>query len=345
MKTRRHSNFYNFIGDSETGLTFRWGRTLEDNPSFAPWPELADISISNHCTKDCSYCYRDSKDNKSFLSINDYDYILKSLEHPYWGNVFQIAIGGGEPLEHPDFLNIIDLTNKYKIVPNFTTNGLLLNERTISYLEEKVGAIAISLVDIVHINNVGVKLLLESKIKTNVHFILSDQTINQAVDILKGKYNEVLSNVNGIIFLTYKPTGRASTDQCLKQDSRFMEFINLIDKNNCQSRIGFDACFVPALLHYTNTHAKFVDSCECAYFSVYIDEKLNVKPCSFANDKLHSFNLKEYSFEKIWEEKFKAIRDYKTNSCVKDCKNKNDCRGACPYFEQINFCYSDIKEV
>ena len=47
---RRHIGNYNFVGDAKTGITLRWGKTINDNPVFAPVPELADISISNHCT-------------------------------------------------------------------------------------------------------------------------------------------------------------------------------------------------------------------------------------------------------------------------------------------------------
>ena len=54
---RRHIGNYNFVGDAKTGITLRWGKTINDNPIFAPVPELADISISNHCTKGCSFCY------------------------------------------------------------------------------------------------------------------------------------------------------------------------------------------------------------------------------------------------------------------------------------------------
>lgn len=344
MKIRRHSNFYNFIGDTETGTTFRWGKTFKDNPLFAPWPELADISISNHCTMNCDYCYRDSKPDNSFMNIDDYDFVLKSLSHPHWGNVFQVALGGGEPLEHPDFIDIINLTNKYKIVPNFTTNGCLISEDIVSLLQGRVGAIAVSINDISLISKTNIELLMESNIKTNLHFILSDSSIEHAVDILMGKYNEMIPRLNAIIFLTYKPAGRAAQNHCLKFDSRLRKFISLIDNNNCRTRIGFDACFVPLLLHYTNTETKFVDSCECGYFSIYIDEQLNVKPCSFTNNMMHSFNLRESTLDEIWEKKFEVFRKSNLNNCTRSCKNQEHCRGGCPYFSQINFCYSSAKE-
>ena len=96
MKIRRHNEHYNFIGDTESGMTFRWGKTFNDDPLIAPWPELADISISNYCTKHCDFCYRDSSDKGSFMSLEEYEYVLQSLNHPKWGKVFQVALGGGE---------------------------------------------------------------------------------------------------------------------------------------------------------------------------------------------------------------------------------------------------------
>ena len=209
MKIRRHSENYNFIGDTLTGVTFRWGATFEQNPRNAPWPELVDISISNHCTKGCDFCYRDSKCNYSFMSLDDYEYLIKQLKHPHWGNVFQVAIGGGEPLEHPDFMKIIDVTWESGVVPNFTTNGKYLTNDLIVALKDKVGAVALSTLDIKTIDKEVIQNLRMNNIKCNIHYVLNQHNLRQAIDILKGKHNRYLQDANSIIFLTYKPFGRA----------------------------------------------------------------------------------------------------------------------------------------
>lgn len=108
----------------------------------------------------------------------------------------------------------------------------------------------------------------------------------------------------------------------------------------CNTKIGFDACFVPNLMRFTNVNTNYIDPCECAFFSVYIDEKMNVKPCSFTTDKNESFNLKDFSFEEIWDAKFELIRKSRINNCESNCKMKLECRGGCPYFQKINTCYS-----
>lgn len=340
MKVRRHSKNYNFYGDTETGMTMRWANSVEENPEYSPWPELADISISNHCTKGCEFCYKGSTNNNSFMKVEEYEYVLSSLQSESWGNVFQVALGGGEPLEHPNFIEIIEKTHQRGIVANFTTNGIHLTENIVNSIKNKVGAVAISVNKIQELNTSKIKLLTDAGVKTNIHFVLDNRSIYEGIDILKGKYNDLLKNVNGVIFLTYKPVGRANSDKCLNMDESLTAFTSLIENNKCTARVGFDACFVPVLMKYTNVNVDYIDSCECGFFSIYIDEELNVKPCSFANNDKYTFNLKDYNMKDIWEQKYDVLRKESIiDSCVNECNNKINCRGKCSYFDSLSFCY------
>ncbi|MPM03409.1 hypothetical protein SDC9_49676 [bioreactor metagenome] len=338
MKIRRHFNDYNFIADQETGITFRWGKTLNENPYFAPIPELADISISNHCSKGCSFCYRNSKPDNSFMSTEDYELIMKNLKHSQSGSVFQVALGGGEPLEHPNIVDILDITRSYDVVPNFTTNGIFLTKKIADNIKGKVGAVAVSLTNFDDYSESNIELLINSEIRTNIHFVVDNQNIKDAIKILIGNYNHLLQNINAIVFLTYKPAGRGETSLVLQDNADFQTFLSLIDNNKCICRIGFDACFVPMLMRYTKTRIEYIDACEVGFFSVYIDEKLNVSPCSFSNGA-DSYNLREYDFYDIWLNKFKDFRSRHNNMCKQDCIAKKSCRGFCPYYPQITTCY------
>ncbi|OPX43384.1 cyclic pyranopterin monophosphate synthase [Ruminiclostridium hungatei] len=341
MIVRRHSTGYNFLGDTGTGLTLRWADGVGENPVYAPWPELADISISNHCSKGCDFCYRDSKEDNSFMTIGQYEKVLAGLQHERWGTVFQVALGGGEPLEHPDFKKIIQATCDRGIVANFTTNGERLNEDIVGFLRGKIGALAISAARIDQIDTGILRLLAGNEIRTNLHFILDNRSIAQGIDMLRGKYNDILKHVNSVIFLTYKPKGRAQADKCLELDSNLRMFLNLVNKNKCSCSVGFDACFVPLLMKHTEVNVDCIDSCECGFFSVYIDENMNVKPCSFASDDSYSFNLNDCDFKVIWGKKYDKYRkEVLKNRCnSSDCANKSQCRGKCVYFEDLQFCY------
>lgn len=196
----RHIGDYHFIADPTTGMTMRWGTTIKDNPTWAPVPELADISISNHCSKGCSFCYKDSCINNEFLSVENYCRILDSMNHPQYGNVFQVALGGGEPLEHPDFLEIIAETCRRSIVPNFTTNGMQLTPKICGSLSGKIGAVALSVSSMADLEKKKLAFLIDAGIKTNIHYVLSKNNLEEACKILRGCYNELLNGINAIIF-------------------------------------------------------------------------------------------------------------------------------------------------
>lgn len=339
---KRHINNYHFIADSRTGVTIRWGKSLNDDPSFAPVPELADISISNHCTKGCSFCYRDSRNNNEFMSVEDYCNVLDSMNHKKYGNVFQVALGGGEPLEHPDFLTIINETVQRNIVPNFTTNGIHINLDICKQITGKVGAVAISVTSVHDIPIEKVKLLNLHGIKVNLHFLLSSESVDEAIKILRGEDSGLLEGINAIVFLTYKPAGRADKKYVLKNGLSLDVFLKEVEARKTKKpKIGFDACFVPLLMRKTNIPKSLIDTCEGGFFSVYVDHRLNVSPCSFSGGK-DRFNLHEYDFYNIWLNKFESYRKTSSNHCrSKECIVYNICRGCCAYYPEITACYED----
>ncbi len=344
---RKHFEGYNFVGIPETGVTFRWGDDFSENPYMAPWPELADISISNYCTNNCSYCYRESNEEGSFMSLEDYKFVLQQLTNERYGTVFQIALGGGEPLLHPDFNEIIRLTReKYGIIPNYTTCGKFFTPENLEATREYCGALAVSWdpyrdnLSLEELSKLG-SFLKDEKIKSNIHYVISERTIEDASHILMGDYDEYLKPFNSVIFLTYKPTGRAKIKDTIKSAPLLHSFLDKVENPRTPIKIGFDACFVPVLLKRTDLDNDLIDSCECGFFSVYIDEKLNVTPCSFSNDDYHSYNLKRFSFKEIWWGKFSKYRHYLENNCKFDCvecKKTSDCRGKCPFFDELFLC-------
>lgn len=343
---RKHFKNYNFVGIPETGITFRWGKTFDENPYMAPYPELADISISNYCINECEYCYRSSNTEGKLISIEDYEFLLNQLTNTKYGSVFQVALGGGEPLLHPDFTDILRITKeKFNIIPNYTTSGKFFNEKNIEATKKYCGAIAISYdpyrdLSLEDISEIGAHLNIKG-IKTNIHYVISEKTLETAIEIIQGKYDSYFKDFNAVIFLTYKPFGRANSGDSIKSTNLLNSFLKLIDNPLSKVRIGFDACFVPILMKNTNVNNNMIDSCECGFFSVYIDESLNVMPCSFCNDDNYKYNLKKFDFEEIWENKFSNYRNFITQygrTDCGDCDKVDDCRGRCPFFEDLFLC-------
>lgn len=337
---RRHDINYNFIGDYNTGITARWGKEFNENPAMAPFPELADVSISNLCNKGCDFCYKDSTSNGKLMDFESYKYVLDELTSRKWGPVFQIALGGGEPSEHPEIIRILEETNKREIIPNLTTNARVFSKKLLKAYKKYCGAVAVSISEIdQNFIRSNIKPFLNAGIKTNIHYLLTKGSISQAIEILKGKWDENLSRINAIIFLTHKSMGRAKRNNNLVWNVDLIEFINNIDSRKSMINMGFDSCFVPLLFRYTNSDPILLDSCECGFFSVYIDEDLNVKPCSFTTHKNYSYNLDKFDFESIWNYKFNDYRIKMKDLCNLKCEYHNICKGGCFFHPYLNMCY------
>ena len=83
-------------------------------------PELVDLKITDYCDKGCNFCYQGSTNKGKHANIDVIKSIITELaEH----QVFEIAIGGGEPTTHPNFLEILQFANEKHIVPNFTSRS------------------------------------------------------------------------------------------------------------------------------------------------------------------------------------------------------------------------------
>lgn len=97
-------------------------------------------NITSKCNLKCDFCFapRDTKD-LTFTQIK------KSLKKLKDFGVNRITFSGGEPLLHPQILEILDYTNKLGMRPTLSTNGLLLDQVTIRKIKNKVVKISISL--------------------------------------------------------------------------------------------------------------------------------------------------------------------------------------------------------
>lgn len=90
-------------------------RTTEDDEFIAQFPENIDCKITNKCDMGCVFCHENSVVNGLHGNINHP--ILSSL-HP--GQ--EMAIGGGNIFEHPDFEEFLIRLKNLKVISNITVN-------------------------------------------------------------------------------------------------------------------------------------------------------------------------------------------------------------------------------
>lgn len=82
----------------------------------AEFPESMDIKITNACDMGCPMCHEDSGPDGKHGDILNLPF-LDSL-HEFT----ELAIGGGNPLSHPDFIPFLHLLKKRKLIANVTVN-------------------------------------------------------------------------------------------------------------------------------------------------------------------------------------------------------------------------------
>jgi len=79
-------------------------------------PESLDYKITNKCNIGCKFCHEDSKPDGRHGDIM-HDKFIDTL-NPYT----ELAIGGGNPLEHPDLDRFLEKCKKLRLIPNMTVN-------------------------------------------------------------------------------------------------------------------------------------------------------------------------------------------------------------------------------
>lgn len=322
---------YKAIFDERSGYTLRGGENGRDPFWKESGPELLDVSITNYCEKSCGFCYRSSNKNGRSMSLELYEKILQNAAK---ARVFQIAIGGGNPNQHPRFIEILKLTREYGLIPSYTTNGQGMTSEIYEASKKYVGAMAVSWYSPYNDAKEVIKQCHLYNIPVNVHFVLDAENIGEARRFLK---DECVKDVNAIIFLAYKPIGNVKR-KVLAKGTEIDEFIEeLLRYERCQ--IGFDSCMIS---HLVTKHELIdlcsIDYCEAGRFSAFISEEGEMYPCSFmcgAGIKGHSI-LKE-DMEDIWRnaKEFVDIRDainYRKGKCL-ECNLYDLCHGGCPKFD------------
>jgi hypothetical protein len=81
-------------------------------------PELVDLKITNYCENNCLFCYQSSIKDAKHASENATWYLIDKLAE---SEIFELAIGGGEPTKHPYFSRILEHVKYKKISVSFST--------------------------------------------------------------------------------------------------------------------------------------------------------------------------------------------------------------------------------
>ena len=270
-----------------------------------------------------------------------------------WGKTWRLLqivtyhyLGGrGDVDQHENFEEILKICVENDIVPNFTSSGLGFTDEIVEICKKYAGAVAISEYRQPHTKR-ALKMLIDAGVTTNLHYVLGNNTIDEAIQRLKDR--DFPEGLNAVIFLLHKPVGLGQESNVLKpNDPRVKEFYHLIDTEKFPFQSGMDSCNATAVLNYTNSIMnESIDTCEGARFSCYIDSNLNMIPCSFDNQEMKwAYDIKNDTIQNAWNSKqFDNFRSHFKNSCP-NCPNRDDCMGGCPIRRSIVLCNRKEKDL
>ena len=171
-------------------------RETEENEFNAAFPENIDIKITNKCHNNCTFCYESSTSNGNHGKL---DYSFIDTLKPFT----ELAIGGGNPLEHPELETFLIKLKERNIIANITVrqndfmdNYVLLK----NYSESKL------------IYGIGVSLIEPTKEFMQQIKVFPNAVIHTIAGILTPKqFKRLAFKGLKILILGYKNLGRGTS--------------------------------------------------------------------------------------------------------------------------------------
>ncbi len=190
-------------------------KTTDDDEFIADFPDSMDMKITNYCDMNCPMCHEKSTVDGQHAQLNQkfFDTLRAGTE---------LAIGGGNPLSHPELIPFLERMQKQGIICNITVNEVhLLNNKSLieNLLNRKlIHGLGVS------INKAESDTLKFAVNYPNVvlHFILGTPTM----DKLPLFYDNDLK----ILLLGYKRFGRGESYYTHEIDERINQTAIMLDE-------------------------------------------------------------------------------------------------------------------
>ena len=284
------------------------------------YPHLIDVGVMGHCihgkTGLCAKagigCYQSGLlVEEPNMTVENFRWIAEQSK----GRCNQFALGGrGDPDQHEHFEELLQICKENMLVPNFTTSGYGMTLEIAKLCKEYCGAVAVSWYRSDYTLR-AINMLLEAGVKTNIHYVLGRNSIDEAIQRLEN--DDFPTGINAVIFLLHKPAGQGTAENVLSvTDPRVERFFAQIDARH-PFKVGMDSCNVPGAIRCCKSILpESLDTCEGARYSCYIGADMVMVPCSFDQQKRYEVSLKDMTIDQAWNsEPFERFRDIMRGAC------------------------------
>jgi len=370
----RNENFGGLLYDRENIQTYlfnkkRFKSVLEKNPpnteivlndcvncSTLNAPTRVFLILTNRCNLNCIYCSNYSDTNKiEKLTFEEVSLLLHEFKKM---GVFEISLGGGEPLCHPDFFKIVKLAKKLGFVILMNSNGIYTNEQKKFLVESGIDKIKISIDGVGEKNDIlrgknsfkqawsSVKYLKEKGKRVKINCTLLRKNFDGAFELSK------LCNDNGIS-LKIAPMYYVGRGRFIKEKPILLtEIIDLKDKINkyCKEKQIENLTNIASALfgQISGEKGEFVEKhIECCinrmHMSVNMDGNVIPTGCQTCFNKYMAMgNIKSENCLDIWK-KIQVYNDKKKES-TKECRECDIVKKFGNYFIITNEFHGEVRE-
>lgn len=180
-----------------------------DKPNVK-FPESIDVKITDYCELKCDFCHENSTLSGRHGDLNKFLEVINELP-----SGVELALGGGNPLSHPNLIEFLEELKKRKIYANLTINQNQVNcELLINLItNDLIKGIGISITKGIDLKLYDTLAKLYKHTHNIVfHFVIGVSPhwwIEQLLDCHE-RTNEEITELNSmkVLFLGYKIFGR-----------------------------------------------------------------------------------------------------------------------------------------
>lgn len=194
-------------------------------------PESLDVKITNYCTDVCAYCHEKSSTSGKHARIDTLQHVLRDLPAGV-----EIALGGGNPLTHPDLQPFLEWLKRQGLIASITVNQKHLDDPKYFHLLHR-------LIERELVHGVGISITKEDmqqvrkiqRISPHVvyHMIAGVNPIRSLDHILSGPNDNVL-------VLGYKHIGRGISFFSSEVEENIHEWYMHLSKYFSKCNFSFD---------------------------------------------------------------------------------------------------------
>ena len=303
------------------------------------------FEITSKCNGKCSYCYNDSSQKGKHIPVET---IIDTMKQAYQINPnMSFVLSGGEPLLHPNFLDVLNFANEHNLNMTVITNASLIGAESFTWALKKcnIQVTLESLNQMEHdfirglcsfdnIRNLQKTIPNVFKLKRILRVNLTRKNIEYINEFAEFAIKNEF-NVLSFGFIVNQGRGKSSADIIDYEDDREI-WTNTIKEIKKISALYREELIVER----KNCYPKV--GCELTYLrnpsmAVRIDAEGYVFPCLYFFDKQHSMgNIFSKSLRDILKgESFLALVNallYRENNILscKQCIWDKQCRKGCP---------------